>query len=94
MSRYLHTDESLLQMILDKSRPGAEAVYDRYARVLHLAIFRIVQQRELADDLLEKTFCKIWNDIDQYNKLQAPLLAWMLAIAKNTARAAANNYGS
>lgn len=74
-----------LQMIRSRSRSGAEALYDQYAKVLGLAIFRIVQQRELTGIILEKTICKIWDNADLYNEQEMPLLTWMLAIAKRLA---------
>jgi DNA-directed RNA polymerase specialized sigma24 family protein len=85
MVQNLLAKEELLQLIRAKSRAGAEALYDQYALVLRLAIFRIVQQRELTDTVLEKTIFKIWDTIRLYNQ-DLPLLTWMLAIAKGLAK--------
>jgi DNA-directed RNA polymerase specialized sigma24 family protein len=75
----------LVQQMQAKSRRGAEALYDEYAKVLGLVIFRILCDRHQTDLILEKTIHHIWNSADQYNEQQAPLLAWMLGIAKNLA---------
>ena len=75
----------LLQQIQAKSRVGAEALYDQYAKVLRLTIFRVLPDVEQTDVILEKTIHHIWNNAAQYNEQQAPLLAWMLGIAKNLA---------
>jgi len=74
-----------LQAIRTKSRVGAEALYDQYAKVLSLAIFRIVRNRDLTDLILEKTIHYIWDNTALYNEQQAPLLTWMLGIGKNLA---------
>jgi DNA-directed RNA polymerase specialized sigma24 family protein len=75
-----------LRLIRSRSRTGAEALYDQYAKILGFAIFRIIQQKELTDIILEKTICKIWDSADHYNEQEMPLLTWMLAIAKRLAR--------
>jgi DNA-directed RNA polymerase specialized sigma24 family protein len=75
----------LLPLIRSKVRQGAEVLYDQYAAVLSLAIFRIVKEKKLTDELLKKTICKIWDTADQYNERETSLLTWMLAIAKGFA---------
>jgi hypothetical protein len=61
-------------------------LYDCYAMVLRLAIFRILQQMSLTDAVLEKTICKIWDTSVLYKEHELPLLTWMLAIAKGLGR--------
>lgn len=87
MPQLLLNSNELLLLIRTKTRPGAEALYDQYARVLGLTIFRIVQRKEITDMLLEKTIHQIWDTIDQYNEQELPMLTWMLAIAKGIANA-------
>jgi len=85
MASILLSNENLLQAIRAKSRVGAEALYDQFAKVLSLAIYRIIRDRELTDTLLEQTIHQIWDDADLYNEQETPLLAWMLGIAKKIA---------
>jgi DNA-directed RNA polymerase specialized sigma24 family protein len=84
-------DPELLELVRAHNRAGAEVLYDRYAKVLSLAIYRIVQQKELTDHVLERTIYIIWNGFDQYNEQELPTLTWMLAIAKSLATAAMVN---
>lgn len=83
MPLLLLNDPALLPLIRSRSRTAAEALYDQYAKVLRLAIYRLVRQKELTDVILEKTICKIWDTAEQYNEQEEPLLTWMLAIAKS-----------
>ena len=85
MASILLSNDDLLQAIRAKSRIGAEALYDQYAKVLSLAIFRIVRDRTLTDTVLERTIHQIWDDAALYNEQEVPLLAWMLSIAKKIA---------
>lgn len=78
--------EELLKLIRAKSRAGAEGLYDQYAVVLRLAIFRIVRQKDLTDAILEKTICEIWDTTGLYKEQYLPFVTWILAIAKITAQ--------
>lgn len=86
MPLHLLNDPALLPLIRSRSRTGAELLYDQYAKVLSLAIYRMVRQKELTDVILEKTICKIWDTAEHYNEQEQPLLTWMLAIAKGLAK--------
>jgi DNA-directed RNA polymerase specialized sigma24 family protein len=86
MAKTLLSKNELLNLIRAKRTTGAEGLYDQYAAVLRLAIYRIVQQKELTDTLLEQTILKIWDTAALYNEQEVPLLTWMLAIAKSLAR--------
>jgi hypothetical protein len=78
----------LLQLLRSHSSIGAEALYDQYAKILGLAIFRIVGQKELTHLILEKTICKIWDTAVLYNEQETSLLNWMLTTAKTLAKEA------
>jgi DNA-directed RNA polymerase specialized sigma24 family protein len=79
-------DAELVQMIRSRSRKGAEALYDGYANVLLLVIIRVYPQKEIAENVLEDTFVKIWNSVDLYSMQDGSFLSWMIAIAKKTAK--------
>jgi DNA-directed RNA polymerase specialized sigma24 family protein len=94
MTNFINTDETeLLKLIRSKDRCGAEALYDGYSKVLALAIFRIARNKTQTDDLLEKTFVRIWRDIDLYNEHVERFLPWMLTVARTLASEIAEPQG-
>lgn len=48
-------------------------------------ISRIIQHTEIAEDLLQETFIKIWNAAENYDPDKGRLFTWMLNIARNVA---------
>lgn len=80
------TDAEVVRLVRLKGRAGAEALYDRYAIALLVAIIRIVPQKEMAEDTLEKTFIKIWNTFDLYSPKNQKLFTWMIRIARDKAK--------
>lgn len=67
----------------NKEKAGAEALYDMYSSSLYGIIFRIVQHEEIAEDLLQDTFVRIWNSFSSYDASKGRLFTWMVNIARN-----------
>lgn len=49
------------------------------------AVYRIVRKEEVAEEVLQDVFLKIWNRIDNYDPAKGRLFTWMLNLAKNQA---------
>ncbi|WP_457819724.1 RNA polymerase sigma factor, partial [Staphylococcus aureus] len=53
------------------------------AGALYSTIVGIVSDTELANDVLQEVFIKIWRQIDSYDAGRGRLFTWMLNIARN-----------
>lgn len=84
--RILLGEERLIEEISIKSRIGAEALYDMYSKSLYGAILKIVRNKEIAEDVLQNSFIKIWYSFAMYNAEKGRLFTWMLCITRNLAR--------
>lgn len=67
---------------------GREAAYRelirRYERPVFSLVFRMVRDRELAEDLTQDTFIKVLNHIDKY-RAEFKFSSWLFKIANNVA---------
>ena len=43
----------------------------------------MVENKELAEDILQEAFIKFWNNFKNYDPLKGRLFTWMLNIARN-----------
>jgi len=77
------TEEDLVRALKDREKIAIQALYDMYSGALLGVIFRIVQHSEIAEDLLQDTFIKIWNSADNYDSSKGRLFTWMINIARN-----------
>lgn len=77
------TEDELVMALRNKDKVGAEALYDMYSSSLYGIIFRIVQHEEIAEDLLQDTFVRIWNSFSSYDASKGRLFTWMVNIARN-----------
>ncbi len=48
-------------------------------------ILRIVQNEEIAEDILQEAFLKIWNNFGQYDAAKGRLFTWIVNICRNLA---------
>lgn len=60
-------------------------LYDHYGAALYGVILHIVRQQEMAEDILQEVFLKIYRGIDHYEASKGRLYTWMLHIARNSA---------
>ena len=78
-------EEELIHLLKQKDRKGFAVLYDNYANALYGVILKIIQIEELAKDVLQDSFVKIWKNIHTYNANKGTLFTWILNIARNTA---------
>ena len=68
-----------------KDKSALSYLYDHYSGALYGVIHRILQHEDIAEEVLQDIFLKIWNRIDQYDASKGKLFTWMLNIARNQA---------
>jgi RNA polymerase sigma-70 factor, ECF subfamily len=86
--KYLtETETSELVIRLQTKNTAAFAdLYDSFAAALYGVTYRMVRNKEIADELLQDAFVKIWLHIDTYNASKGTLFTWMLNITRNTCK--------
>jgi RNA polymerase sigma-70 factor (ECF subfamily) len=68
---------------------GDEAAFERlYAATrakLYGVVLRILRRNDLADEVLQETYLKIWHSAGSFDPKLASPITWMVAIARNRA---------
>lgn len=76
------------QEVVEYARAGIEAAYRelirRYQRPVFSLVYRMVRDRELAEDIAQETFIKVLNAIDRYRP-EYKFSSWIFKIANNAA---------
>ncbi len=81
-------------MMLKQRDQGAFTyLYDRYSGSLYSIILNIVPDRDLASDVLQEVFVKIWKQIESYDTIKGRLFTWMLNVARNASIDAVRSKG-
>jgi RNA polymerase sigma-70 factor (ECF subfamily) len=76
------------QEVVSEARAGRQAAYRelvrRYERPIFSLIYRMVRDRELAEDLAQETFVKALNAVESYRP-EFKFSSWIFKIANNVA---------
>jgi len=83
MSKIKIPEEDLIALLSSQDRKGISILYDNYSDALYGVIHRIVLIDEIAEDVLQETFIKIWNNFDKYDATKGRLFTWIVNIARN-----------
>lgn len=83
--KFLPTEEQLVITLKNMDRGAMNSLYLMYSDSLLRVISTIVPNEEVAQDLLQETFIKIWKSFDHYDSSKGRLYTWMARLAKNIA---------
>lgn len=78
-----YDEPELVLLLKQRSQHVFSYLYDNYAGALLTIIRNIVSDEELANDVLQEVFVKVWKQIESYDSTKGRLFTWMLNIARN-----------
>ncbi len=78
-----YSEEELVKRLQNQDENAFSYLYDNYAAALTGVITRMVDDEHLAEDILQETFVKIWNNFKQYDSSKGRLFTWMINITRN-----------
>ena len=76
---------ALLRRVAARDKAAFSALYDATSAKLYGVVVRILQRRDLADDILQEVYIRIWERAVDYDAGKGTPIAWMAAIARNRA---------
>ncbi|MGB5692264.1 MAG: RNA polymerase sigma factor [Flavobacteriaceae bacterium] len=78
------TDLFLIERLKSGDKNAMFPLYDKYSGALFGVIVRMCRDRELAEDLLQESFIRIWEKIDTYEPDRGKFYTWAYRISRNT----------
>ena len=76
-------DQALLARVADGDSRALDTLYDRYARVVYGVALRILGEAELAEDVVQETFWRVWRRARTFQSGRGKAAAWIFGIAHN-----------
>jgi len=77
-----------INQILDRIISGDESTFSEitglYLKLIYNFLYRLVGDRDAAEDLTQETFVKAWKNLHKFDQ-KKNLKTWLFTIAKNTA---------
>ena len=78
-----YTEHELVSRLKLRDTKAFSYLYDHYSGALNSIIFQILNDVDLANDVLQDVFINIWKKIETYDSTKGRLFTWMLNIARN-----------
>ena len=78
-----YSEEELVLCLQNRDQKAFSYLYDNYAAALNGIISRMVEESQLAEDILQEAFLKIWNNFSQYDSSKGRLFTWMINLTRN-----------
>ncbi len=75
----------LLAAVAKGDQAAFERLYGATRAKLYGVVLRILRRADLADEVMQETYLKIWNSAGRFDPAVASPITWMLAIARNRA---------
>ena len=76
-------DLQLVRLIQQSDRQAFSVFYDRYVNLIFSIAYNILGDQNLAEEVTQDVFLKIWYKIDRYNPALSQVNTWMSRIARN-----------
>ena len=80
------TDKELMNLVLKKNSHAFKILYQRYELAIFNFIFKYTSSREIAQDLLQETFTRVWFAAHLFDYEGGNFRGWLYTIALNTTR--------
>ncbi|MCB0618192.1 MAG: sigma-70 family RNA polymerase sigma factor [Saprospiraceae bacterium] len=79
------SDDHIVGLLRADARQAMDPILQKYGGALYWAVFKIAGTKEVAEDVLQEAFVKIWKSADSYDEDKGKLFTWLLQIARNKA---------
>ena len=75
----------LIAAVAKRDEAAFERLYAATRAKLYGVVLRILRRHDLAEEVIQETYVKIWNSAGQFNPALASPITWMTSIARNRA---------
>ncbi len=81
----LDAEIALLQRVAQGDRVSFETLYDRFSGVLFSTAYRVLNNQEAAEDVLQDVFIQIWEKAPLYDPARGKPMTWAVTLTRNKA---------
>lgn len=78
-------ENHIVELLRERNEKAISLLYEHYGNTLYGVANKVVRDEELAQDVLQESFVKIWRNSDSYDPTKAKLFTWLFRITRNTA---------
>ena len=76
-------DEDLISLVEASDAEAFATLYDRHSRAAFSLAYRMMGERQAAEDLAQDVFLKVWRSASSYRAERGSVRTWILSIVHN-----------
>jgi RNA polymerase sigma-70 factor, ECF subfamily len=82
--QYPHfADEDLMSLVEGGDAAAFAALYDRHGRAAYSLAYRMMGEKQAAEDLVQEAVLKVWRSSGSYRAQRGSVRTWILSIVRN-----------
>ena len=81
----LDAEIELLRRVAQGDRRGFEELYDRFSGVLFSTAYRVLNNQEAVEDVVQDVFVQIWEKAPLYDPARGKPMTWAITLTRNKA---------
>jgi RNA polymerase sigma-70 factor (ECF subfamily) len=78
-------DEDLMPLVERKDPAAFEIVYDRHGGPAYSLAYRIVGDRQIAEEVTQEAFLSVWRSGARFDRARGSVRTWLLGVVRNRA---------
>lgn len=78
-------DEDLMQLVRQGDNAAFACIYDRHSTAAFSLAYRMTQNRNAAEDVVQESFLSLWRSNARYDRTRGSVRTWVLGIVHNRA---------
>lgn len=79
------SDEEIMALVAAGDNAALGVLYDRYGASVFSLALRVLSDRQVAEELVQETFVRVWRQSSSYEAIRGALASWILGIVRNLA---------
>lgn len=81
--RNIDREQEIVRLLGLRDDRAVAMLYQHYSGALYGIIARMIPAKEVAEEVLQDTFVKIWDNADRYDSSKGRLFTWLAQITRN-----------
>lgn len=78
-------DDELMAGLVEGDIAALEQLYDRYVTLVFSVGLRVLHDRQLAEDVAQEVFLRLWRRPQSYDPARGRFLSWLMSVTRNRA---------
>lgn len=77
-------DARLYSRMKRGDKEALEDLYDRYVKLLYSFSYKMLEDKQVSEEIVQEVFIKIWTQKSAYDDSKGKFSSWLLTITRNT----------